>query len=133
MAWYLYSFLVITLLGIADAGYLVWNHYRKKPLVCPIGHHCGTVTEGDYAKIFLIRNDVAGLLYYVGMGVLAAVMLWYPLPYVNYLALLGAGVGVLFSGYLTYLQVAKIKNYCTYCIFSAVLTVFLLVNGLFLI
>ena len=63
------SFITIALAGIVDAGYLVWKHYSNKsePLVCPLDHDCSKVTESKWSTIFLVRNEVLGLLFYVVM------------------------------------------------------------------
>lgn len=130
------SFITLAIAGIVDAGYLVWKHYRHtaEPLVCPLDHDCSKVTESRWSTMFWVRNEVLGLLFYVSM--LAAGLLVFFMPglvLVSFpLALLiklAAGGGLLFSLFLIWVQIYKIKDYCFYCMLSALITLLLLVNS----
>ncbi|MDP3697995.1 MAG: vitamin K epoxide reductase family protein [Nanoarchaeota archaeon] len=133
------SFLTLALAGMFDAGYLVWKHYHNtaKPLVCPLDHDCSKVTESRWSSIFWIRNEVLGLLFYVSM--LAAGLLVFFMPGLVLLSLpltllmkLAAGSGLVFSSFLIWVQVYKIKDYCFYCMLSTLITLLLFVNSFFL-
>ena len=133
------SFITLAIAGIADAGYLVWKHYSHKasPLVCPLDHDCSKVTESKWSTIFGVRNEVLGLLFYVFIliaGLLVFFMPWLvlvslPLPLLIKLAV---GAGLVFSLFLIWVQIYKIKDYCFYCLLSALITLLLLVNSFFL-
>lgn len=133
------SFITLAIAGIADAGYLVWKHYRHKasPLVCPLDHDCSKVTESEWSHIFGMRNEVLGLLFYVSMLVAGLLVFFMPglilisLP-LPLLIKLAAGGGWLFSLFLIWVQIYKIKDYCFYCMLSALITLLLLVNSFFL-
>ena len=127
------SFLTLAVVGIANAGYLVWKHYQHaRPLVCPLGHDCSTVTESKWSNIFFVRNEVMGLLFYISMlaaGV-AAFFLSHPLLF---LAIkIATGLGLILSLFLLWVQLYKVKDYCFYCIISALINVLLFLNGFFL-
>lgn len=133
------SFITLAIVGIADAGYLVWKHYRHKasPLVCPLDHDCSKVTESRWSHIFGVRNEVLGLLFYISM--LAAGLLTFLKPEFSPLSFpllllmkIAAGGGLVFSLFLIWVQIYKIKDYCFYCILSALITLLLLVNSFFL-
>lgn len=129
------SAIVLAAGGAINAGYLVWKHYQHKPMVCPLNHDCNVITESRWSRIFFVRNEVLGLLFFI--GVLAALLASLALP--NYASKLyflifwGSAAGTLFSAFLTYLQKYIIKDYCFYCFISAVITLLLLMNSLLFI
>ncbi|NCN98638.1 hypothetical protein GW923_00410 [Candidatus Pacearchaeota archaeon] len=59
--------MVLSFIGIINSIYLVLKHYKKKPLVCPMNHDCRVVTESKWSKIFIIRNDFLGVIFYFAM------------------------------------------------------------------
>jgi len=135
---FLASFLALSVGGIITSGYLVWKHYwmrdqkQKQLLICPLNHDCSIVTESRWSHIFYVRNEVLGLLFYVGM-VVAGLGLAFLGEYGELLRLtirISTAFGVLFSLFLVFIQVKVIKDYCFYCLISAVITILLLVNGL---
>lgn len=121
--------LVITVLGLAVSGYLLFAYQTAGPMVCLSEHGCEAVRASRFAAIFGLPVPLYGVFYYFGLGVLAA--LWNPaearrlrLPL---RALTGAGLAA--SVWLTYLEAFVIKAWCSWCVISAVLAVmaFLLV------
>ena len=140
MTAFLASFISLALAGILDAGYLVWKHYRHNagPLVCPLDHDCSKVTESKWSTVFWVRNEVLGLLFYVSMLVAGLVIFFVPgfslfslsLPL---LVKMGAGVGLSFSLFLLWVQLYKIKDYCFYCMLSALINLLLFVNSFFIL
>jgi uncharacterized membrane protein len=125
------AFIVLSFLGIIDAGYLAFKHTQKKPLVCPINHNCSQVTESAWSTMFGIRNEYLGVAYYLSLcagGVASFVLAAYQPPI--YLLLFGATVlGVMYSVFLVALQAFVIKNYCFYCMISALLSILLFLNS----
>lgn len=131
---YLSLYLVLALGGIINSGYLFWNHRQKKPLVCPLDHDCSVVTESKWSHLFGIRNEILGLLFFVGMLSLGLTSLTtlLPLPTVLLFILIGASLGLLFSLFLILLQSFVIKNYCFYCLISAGISTLLFVMSILL-
>lgn len=125
------TFIVLAVLGIADAGYLTLKHREKKPLACPLDHDCSHVTESKWATIFGVRNEVLGLLFYVALLVGALLLLTFPsyAATLRTLFLLATAGGFLFSAFLTMLQFAVIKDYCFYCLISAGINGLLVINA----
>jgi uncharacterized membrane protein len=129
------TFIVLCILGIADTLYLVLKHRQKTPLVCPLNHDCSKVTESPWSRILVIRNEFLGLLFYSTLLVLSllrfvlgfgsVVQIW------SFVVLL-TFVGAVFSIFLILVQRFIIKDYCFYCIISAVISVFLFINSLVL-
>ncbi|MBI2146735.1 vitamin K epoxide reductase family protein [Candidatus Woesearchaeota archaeon] len=136
MTSFIASFLALATGGIITSGYLVWQHYhrQRQPLLCPLNHDCSKVTESRWSHLFYVRNEVLGLLFYVGMITAALLLILdVPLPIqLQWWMRLAAGGGTLFSLVLVYLQVKVIKDYCFYCLISAVLTMLLFINSFFL-
>jgi len=118
------AYLVLALLGFCNAGYLWWQQRKPKPLICPLDHDCSVVTQSRWSHLFYVRNEVLGLAFF-GTVVLSLVVavanpVLYPviLQYLFY-ACIGAAV---FSLFLVYVQVSIIKDYCFYCMLSALIT-----------
>ena len=125
------SFIVLAFSGTINAGYLVWKHGRKKPLVCPLDHDCSVVTESKWSHIFYFRNDTLGFLFFLSMLFAAFATLFVPtLTILPMLMLVGITGALLFSVALVGLQFLVIKDYCFYCLISAIATLLLFLNGL---
>lgn len=129
------TFVVLAIVGIADAGYLVYEHRKHGGvLVCPMDHDCSVVTESKWSRTFGVRNETMGLAYYLMAlaGILAAIALPAGAGSVLfYLLILSAG-GLAYSFFLTGVQFFVIKDYCFYCLISAGLTLLLFLNSVYL-
>lgn len=128
------TFIVLSIAGIVDSGYLVYAHYEKKPLVCPLDHDCSRVTESRWSHMFGIRNEFLGLVFFVGTLLFALGEIALPTFVRPFYALvvLGIGAGLIFSIVLLFIQIFAIRDYCFYCIISAFITLLLFVNVLFI-
>jgi len=121
--------LVLAVVGIGVAGYLLIVRVQGSSPVCVATHGCATVQNSVYSKIMGIPVAVPGLGMYVALA--AASVAWLRnvrtlRPQITFLAFNGALFGVLFSGYLTYLEAFVIDAWCVYCIVSASLLSLLL-------
>lgn len=125
--------LVLTILGIAVAGYLSYVGTSGAEAVCgPVGD-CHTVQASRYAYTFgIIPNGLLGLAAYLGM--LAAWLLARQIPrYADHaiLAVFGlAFIGTAFSTYLTFLEPFVIGATCLWCLSSAVIITAILLLSL---
>ncbi|MBI5397970.1 hypothetical protein HZB03_00770 [Candidatus Woesearchaeota archaeon] len=128
------TFIVLAICGISICAFLTWKHHQKKktPLVCPLHHDCSIVTESAWSHLFYFRNETLGLFYYVSMLVGITGTLFFSVPGPRFLMLLPyiTGFGVLFSAFLVGVQIFKIKDYCFYCLISALVTILLFLNSL---
>ena len=107
---------VLALLGTGVAGYLVYVHYAGVAPICSISHGCETVQHSRYAKLAGVPVAVIGLAGYVGILVaLVALRDEASRLAAAGMALVGAG----FSGWLTYLEGARIHAWCQWCLASA--------------
>ena len=130
------TFIVLSVMGILDAGYLNYRHAQrhKMPLVCPLNHNCGVVTESKWSHLFGVRNEVLGLLFYLVMlgVILGVVFLPEKAIFLQSFLKLTSGVGVLYSAFLVSLEIFVIKDYCFYCLVSVLITVLIFINSFFI-
>lgn len=125
---------VLALLGVGVAAYLTFVETRNVSPICgPIGD-CGKVQSGPYARLFgVLPVGLLGLVGYLAVLVAALVARlagrW--LGDLARLALFAMAVfGVLFSIYLTYLELFVIHAVCMWCLSSAVLMTLIMVLSL---
>jgi|SRR3989344_2218292 len=128
------TLVVLGILGLIDTGYLIWKQKKKQPLVCPIGENCNVVLESRWNKIFFVKNEVLGFLFYVfiiGIGIFLSINGFGGLLNKTFLIII-TGASVLFSVILVFIQTKVIKNFCFYCLISALITFLIFVNILVL-
>jgi uncharacterized membrane protein len=124
-----YLMLVLAALGVADAFYDSYAVYAGQLLWCPPPiDGCNTVANSPYARVFGVPLGYLGVVFYLLMFALAALLLYDPFSRGLRLgALLYAGVGVSGSIGFMYVLFAVIRAFCIYCAISGVLTVLLLI------
>ena len=114
----------LALIGLGIAGYLTWVHYAGlQPFCVGGGGGCEKVQTSRWAELAGIPVAVLGLGGYVAL--LATLAL--PEELGRSVAAFVALVGVGFSAWLTYVEIAKIHAICQWCVASAVLMALLAV------
>ncbi len=118
--------MLLSLLGMADSGYLFWKHRRSTLLTpgtggssfCQAGG-CDVVSQGEYAEVRGIPLAGLGLVGYLAL--LALTLMAAALGGRNLMwGIVGiSGIGVVVSAFLVYLQVAVIRAICSLCVLSA--------------
>jgi uncharacterized membrane protein len=102
--------------GLGIAGYLTAVHYGGGEPVCAIAPGCAVVQQSEYAELAGVPVALLGVIGYAAIlltllrddeAARAATAL---------LAFVGAG----FSGWLTYVEVARLDAVCIWCVGSAV-------------
>ena len=118
--------LLLSAIGIAIAGYLVYVHYAGIKIICAAGSGgCEKVQSSSYAELAGVPVAVLGLIGYLlilaslglpdGDGAVTAA----------FLSLVGFG----FSMYLTWAELFRIHAICQWCVASAcVMTVLTVVS-----
>ena len=135
-----FLFLVfLTILGIADAGYLTFEHYRQTIPPCtvnrflPIISDCGKVLRSPYSVMFGIPLAVAGVFQYsfLLIGILALII--YRKKVFIYFLIFQSIIGAVFSFYFMYIQLFILKSVCIYCTLSAFISfvIFFLISRIF--
>lgn len=127
--WLQWSIPVLSLIGLAVAGYLsLLGSIPVDPVCGPVGD-CNAVQQSPYAYLFGIHVGLLGVAGY--LVILAA---WFIQSYgpdswkrVGTLAVWGVAlVGTLFSIYLTFLEPFVIGVTCFWCVTSAIVITLLL-------
>jgi uncharacterized membrane protein len=114
----------ISVAGIALSLYLTWTYAIGSSPACFGGSGgCETVQSSPYSRLLGVPVAALGLVGYAGLLVSAALRGVAGILSSLFLALLG----VLYSGYLTWLEVFVIEALCQWCLASAALMVCALV------
>ncbi len=115
--------LIFTLsaIGISETMYLIRKRIASERPVCPIGDDCSVVLSSKYSKIFILPNDVLGLLAYVFIEIIAAFLVIGigPLSLWNIILTIMIIAMSLASLFFTYLQWRVIRAWCFWCLMSA--------------
>jgi uncharacterized membrane protein len=129
-SWYDWAVPLLSVMGLAVAGYLAYVETQQVQAVCgPVGD-CNSVQQSEYALLFgLVPIGVVGVL-----GYLAILATWtiHRLSsgrigrWAGWAAWAMAAGGVLFSIYLTFLEPFVIGATCAWCLSSAVIMTSLL-------
>ncbi len=119
--------IVLTILGIVNASYLVFSSYRKKPLICLINHQCNEVVKSKWSKIFHVPNDLLGLLFYIFLlsGIFITIITQKYIEIISLVILIATSLALLFSIYLTVIQLFFLRKRCFYCFISALINLFI--------
>ncbi len=120
------SILVLSILGVINAGYLSWGKLTQNEIRChPSLGDCTSVNNSIYSEIYGIPVAYIGLAGY--LIILAATIL--SIKFDDGSTMLSFAVfgmtlfGVLFSAYLTYIELAVLYAVCIYCVVSALLMI----------
>jgi len=92
-------------------------------LSCSIGS-CETVNTSRWSSFLGLPVAAWGLFFYLnlfGIALLGTTPRLEDEPLVSIVLAAGAGVGVIFTAWLTYLELAVIHAVCMWCVFSAVI------------
>lgn len=125
----------------AGVGFLIALYiFRKKSsgqvLVCPIGANCDAVVHSPFSKFLGFPVEFMGLLYYAliifGYGGFVLVPGMYQ-PEIFFILFLLTVAGFLFSLYLTFIQVFTLRQFCTWCLTSALMSSFIFILAVYTI
>ncbi|MEK6894326.1 MAG: vitamin K epoxide reductase family protein [Nanoarchaeota archaeon] len=115
--------LIFCLIGIAITLYISIAHALKKKVICPINSKsCNIVLDSKYSRTLGIKNEIIGLAYYIGILIVV-----FTNPSQN-LLLATKLISILASAYsliLINIQIRVLNNYCSWCITTAVINVFI--------
>lgn len=122
-----YFVIILSLIGILDAGYLTWEHYSGFIPPCGTGlfSDCGAVLTSPYAVWFGVPLALIGFIFYVIEFVLAFLALRY--RWARQLLVITTFGGLIFSAYFVFLMVVIIQSLCLYCFVSALVSTALFV------
>ena len=115
--------IVTAILGAADSLYLLIYKLTSNNLMCLGSGGCSTINSSRYSEIYGIPVSLLGLLAYLAIVVVHALEPRLKLAEEHGpLLVFGISlVGVLYSAYLTYLELYVIHAICPFCVVSAIL------------
>jgi uncharacterized membrane protein len=116
--------IVLSIAGLVDALYLTWIKFSNNYSLCIQGvGNCESVNTSSYAEVMGIPVAVLGAGTY--LLILIILLLETRNEHMKSnatLYLFGITlVGLLFSAYLTFIEIAVLKAICPYCVVSAIL------------
>jgi len=129
--WLVWLIFGIALVGFIDASYLTVHHYQGAQVLCAVIEGCNSVLGSKWAEMIPgVPTALLGALFYLGM-VLAAFQSissknnqW--LMRYSWMTI----VGLVFSGFMVYLQLYVIHAICQYCMLSALTSTILFILGM---
>ena len=117
---------LLALVGIADALYLTIEHVTGQSVRCTIISGCSAVLSSPYAVVAGIPlAAVGGAAYFTVFSLAILAIFGYRIAGKLLLPLVGAMF--LVTLWLIYLQAFVIREFCQYCLLSALITTALLV------
>jgi dihydroorotate dehydrogenase len=140
---------ILSLVGIADAGYITYEKYAGIVPPCGAGFDCGAVLNSRWASIGPVPVSVLGLLFYatvltlaslhfleleifsqkqkdVALKSSASIKTYAHLSPIHLLACITI-IGLIFSFFLLFLMAVVIKAWCLYCLISAATSILLFI------
>jgi uncharacterized membrane protein len=121
--------LIVAGIGFLDSLYLSWVKIVNSQVYCGKSGQCETVNNSPYSEIGGIPIAYLGLGAYLVILALLYIEMRSPFWQENFpLALFGISlVGVIYSAYLTYIEIAVLHAICPYCVVSAIAMVLLFI------
>ena len=124
---------VLAMIGMFIALYLTFYKIGLiGSLTCSVGS-CETVNTSRWARFLGLPVAGWGVFFYLDVLVIALIGIQ-PMvarhPVISWLLVIWTGIGVLFSAWLTYLELFRIHAICIWCVTSAVIVTVLFVLSL---
>lgn len=114
--------LLLSLTGLADTGYLTYEHYARVIPPCSTKYFfvdCGKVLTSSYSIFIGQPLSLWGIFHYSFILLSTLFILLTGKKIWQTALMFFASLGFLVSSYLLYLQVVMLKAFCFYCIISA--------------
>lgn len=112
----------LALAGFLIASYIWRKKRRSETLVCPIGANCEAVVHSQHSRFFGIHVEVLGMAYYFVIATIYFLFIAIPSlisPLISLLILVATTGALFFSVYLTFIQVFTLRQFCSWCLTSA--------------
>jgi|SRR3989344_1852352 len=133
------TIIAAALLGFLIAYYIYAHKKSGRKLTCPINSDCEVVVRSRYSTLFGVTLEKWGMLYYAAVILFYLGLIFWPtlaaaLAVISALIALASVFAFLLSLYLTYIQMAKLREWCVWCLGSALVStvIFLALIGLWL-
>ncbi len=124
--------LIAAIVGLVDSIYLAWIKLADKTAACSNIGDCEAVNNSQYSEIGGIPIALLGAGAFLLILILLVLEQRWPEQTVNIrLGIFGLSLtGTLYSGYLTYLEIAVLRAICPFCVVSAIAIFVILTAGL---
>ena len=130
--------LLLVIAGLAVSGYLLWGYTAPNAsIACGGSHGCESVKNSAYSSVLGVSLPVWGLAIYLALLAMIFGQQSRPAdergwrPYIALGIFTASLVGVLFSAYLTYLELFVIFAICRWCVASAIIMTILFILSIF--
>lgn len=122
------ALMVLAVVGLIDSIYLTWIKLTAEG-VCVIGEGCEVVNTSQYASVGGIPVALLGAGAYLALlGILFLETRSHFFEFNGPILVFGISLaGVLYSAYLTYLELYVIRAICEFCVLSATVLVLMLI------
>jgi uncharacterized membrane protein len=129
-----YAFIVILSIGgLGVASYIRYTKSRGEELVCPVGSNCNVVVNSQYSKFLGVSLEYWGMLYYSILLLSYIYLIFIPHIFTS-LMLLGLSLlttsAFLFSLYLLFIQAFILRQWCIWCLLSAIFSIIIFITSL---
>ena len=133
---FLYLLIIVSaFLGSVISFYIRVAKSRGETLFCPTGSDCNLVLNSRYSRLLAgIPNEDIGLVYYLLIGILYVFFWIYSItiPVFDFMIFIVSVIALLVSVYLTYLQAIKLREWCSWCVLSAIFCVIIFTSTLYI-
>jgi uncharacterized membrane protein len=123
MSLYFYLLIVVAAItGLVICWYIDHHKRHQKVLVCPLNSNCDRVVHSEYSRFLGFHLEHLGMIYYGLIALIYLIIIGAPQVGHTGVAVAVALISIfafLFSGYLTYIQFSRLKEWCVLCITSA--------------
>ncbi len=131
----LLHFLIVV---VASGGFFIAYYIRRQKvhqerLVCPLDSNCEAVVTSQYSTIVGVPLEIIGMVYYALVVLGHATLLVIPSlsrDIYSHLLLAATAGAFIFSLYLTFIQAVKLREWCTWCLTSALFCTIIFVSVL---
>jgi len=125
--------IVAAVVGFVDSVYLTWIKLAHLEVICSDIGDCEKVNTSPYSEIAGIPVALFGAGAYVIILILFFLEnrsgFWEENSALNIFGV--SLIGVLYSGYLTYIEIAIIHAICPYCVLSAIAILIIFIISIF--
>lgn len=126
-----FAYLLALAAGIAGfcVSFYIWRKKsRQQVLVCPLHAQCDTVVHSEFSRFLGVPLEFMGMSYYGLVCVGYGSLLVFPSLTASLFAFfvfVFSSLAFLFSLYLTFIQAFYLRQWCSWCLISAALSVFI--------
>lgn len=116
--------------GFGVACYIYYTKNHSGQLVCPVGSNCNVVIKSRYSKFLGVPIEYFGMLYYalIITTYLTAIFASHLVTDLFWSTILILTIGAfLFSLYLLFVQAFLLRQWCIWCLLSAMLSIIIFI------